>query len=108
MQIVFSELVKSEVRNRRADVTKKPINNVIGVPWRLTDGKWTVGRPEDRVNPIPLPPSPFEGARVQRKRITKQDIDEFGAAVGCPEYNTIKTIVSSWRLSKHVICSNLF
>ena len=51
---------------------------MIGVPWRMTDGKWTVDRPD----PIPIPPLPFEGARVQRERITKQDIDEF--TIGCP------------------------
>ena len=41
--------------------------NVIGVPWRMTDGKWTVDRPEVRVDPIPIPPLPFEGARIQRR-----------------------------------------
>ena len=60
------------------------INSVIGVPWRMTDGKWTVDRPEVRVDPIPIPPLPFEGARIQRERITKQDIDEFGATIGLP------------------------
>ena len=32
----------------------------------------------------------FEGARIQRERITKQDIDEFGATIGCPGCNAIK------------------
>ena len=32
----------------------------------------------------------FEGARIQRERITKQDIDEFGATVGCPGCNAVK------------------
>ena len=68
----------------------KAINSVIGVPWRMTDGKWTVDRPEVRVDPIPIPPFPFEGARIQRERITKQDIDEFGATIGCPGCNAIK------------------
>ena len=66
------------------------INNVIGVPRRMTDGRWTVGRPEAQVDPIPIPPLPFEGARVQRERITKQDINEFGATIGCPGCNAIK------------------
>ena len=66
------------------------INSVIGVPWRMTDGKWTVDRPEVRVDPIPIPPLPFEGARIQRERITKQDIDEFGATIGCPVCNAIR------------------
>ena len=48
----------------------------------MTDGKWTVDRPEVRVDPIPIPPLPFEGARIQRERITKQDMDEFGATIG--------------------------
>ena len=60
------------------------INSVIGVPWRMTDGRWTVDRPEARVDPIPIPPLPFEGARIQRERITKQDINEIGATIGCP------------------------
>ena len=34
--------------------------------------------------PIPIPPLPFQGARIQRERTTKQDIDEFGATIGCP------------------------
>ena len=69
---------------------KEAIRNVIGVPWRMTDGRWTVDTPEVRVDPIPIPPLPFDGARVQRERITKQDIDEFGATVGCPGCNAIK------------------
>ena len=56
----------------------------------MTDGRWTVDRPQVRVDPIPIPPLPFEGARVQRERITKQDIDEFGATIGCPGCNAIK------------------
>ena len=56
----------------------------------MTDGKWTVDRPEVRVDPIPIPPLMFEGARIQRERITKQDIDEFGATIGCPGCNAIR------------------
>ena len=66
------------------------INSVIGVPWRMTDGKWTVDRPEVRVDAIPIPPLRFEGARVQSERITKQDINEFGATIACPGCNAIK------------------
>ena len=58
-------------------------DSVIGVPWRMTNGKWTV-------DPVPILPLPFEGARIQRERITKQDIDEFGATIGCPGCNAIK------------------
>ena len=71
-------------------MTQKPINNVTGVPWRMTDGRWTLDRPEAQVDPIPIPPLPFEGARVQRERITKQDINEFGAAIGCPGCDAIR------------------
>ena len=56
----------------------------------MQSGKWTVDRPEDRVEPIPIPPLPVEGARIQRERITKQDIDEFGATIGCPGCTAIK------------------
>ena len=56
----------------------------------MTDGRWTVDTPEIRVNPIPIPPLPFDGARIQRERITKQDIDEFGAIVGCPSCSALK------------------
>ena len=47
-------------------------------------------RPEVRLDPIPIPPLPFEGARIQRERITKQDSDEFGATIECPGCNAIK------------------
>ena len=66
------------------------INSMIGAPWRMTDGKWKADRPEVRVDPIPIPPLPFEGARIRRERITKKDIDEFGATVGCQGCNAIK------------------
>ena len=56
----------------------------------MTDGRWTVDRPEIRVDPIPNPPLPYEGARIKRERITKKDIDEFGATVGCPGCNAVK------------------
>ena len=69
---------------------REAINSIIGVPWRMTDGRWTVDRPEIQVDPIPMPPLPFDGARVQRERITKQDIDEFGATIGCPGCNAIR------------------
>ena len=68
----------------------RAIHSVIGVPWRMMDGRWTVDRPEVQVDPIPIPPLPFNGARVQSERITKQDIDEFGATIGCPGCNAIR------------------
>ena len=66
------------------------INSFIGVPWRMTDGRWTVDRPEVHVDPIPIRPLPFAGARIERERITKRDIDEFGATMGCPGSSAIK------------------
>ena len=47
-------------------------------------------RPEAQVDPIPIPPLPFEGVRVQMERISKQDINEFGATIGCPGCNAIR------------------
>ena len=77
---MFSELVKSEDWNRRADGTKEPSRTLE-----------TDRRQEIRGDPIPIPPLPFEGARIQReRRITEQDIDEFGATVGCSGCNGIK------------------
>ena len=70
---------------------KEAVNNVIGVLWRMTDGRWIVDRPEVREDPIPIPPLPFEGVRVQRERITKKDIEKCGATVGCQGCNAIKT-----------------
>ena len=84
--MVCSEVVKFGDWSLR---TQK-LSTVMGVPWRMTDGKWTVDRTEVRVDPIPILPLPFEGVRIQRARITKQDIDEFGATIGCPGYSAIK------------------
>ena len=40
----------------------------------MTDGQWT----DQKLDLIPVLLLPFEGARIQRARITKQDNDEFG------------------------------
>ena len=50
----------------------------------LVKDRRQMDRPEIRVDPIPIPPLSFEGARMQRRRITKQNIEEFGATVGWP------------------------
>ena len=42
---------------------------VIGVLWRLTDGRWKVDRPDVHVDPIPIPPLPRAGARIDTERI---------------------------------------
>ena len=41
---------------------KEAIYNVIGVPWRIVDGKWNVDRPTIQIDPM-QEPMPFEGAR---------------------------------------------
>ena len=46
---------------------KEAINNVIGVPWRIADGKWIVDRPATQIDPLLPPPVPFEGAREERR-----------------------------------------
>ena len=35
---------------------KEAINDVIGVPWRIVDGKRTVDRPLTQIDPLPPPP----------------------------------------------------
>ena len=40
--------------------------------------------------PIPIPPLPFEGARTQRERITKQDTDEYRDAPVATQSKTTK------------------
>ena len=64
---MYSELVTSEDWNCRVShlqsrSDKEAIKNVFGVPWRMTEGRWTGCRPEIRVDPIPIPPLPFEGS----------------------------------------------
>ena len=90
MQTVCSELVEIRRLEPQDRWDTRAIHSVIGVPWRMTDGRWTVDRPEVQVDPIPIHPPPFNGVRIQRERITKQDIDEFGATIGCPGCNAIK------------------
>ena len=51
------------------------------------DGKWTVDRPTIQIDPLPPPPVPFEGRRVQRERITRADVEAFGTTAGCPGCN---------------------
>ena len=46
---------------------KEAINNVIGVPWRMVDGMWTVDWPATQFDPFPQPQVPFEGGPVQRE-----------------------------------------
>ena len=53
---------------------KETTYSAIGVQWQR----------EVRVDPIPISLLPSAGARIQRERITKQDLDEFGATVRCP------------------------
>ena len=71
---------------------KEVINNVIGVPWRIVDGKWPVDRPTIQIDPLPPPPPvPFEGARRQRESITRADVEAFGTIAGCPGCNATRS-----------------
>ena len=54
----------------------------------MTDGRWTVDRPEVRVDPIPIPPLPFEGARVQRERISTSSEPRLDAQVAMQSRTT--------------------
>ena len=45
--------------------------------------------PEIRVDPIPILPLPLEGARIQRERTIKQNINEFGSTFGLTSCNAI-------------------
>ena len=74
------ELRRLEQQNRWDNAA---INNVIGVPWRIVDGKWTVDKKTIQIDPLPPPPMPFEGARVQ----SRADIAAFGTTAGCPGFN---------------------
>ena len=70
---------------------KVAINSVFGVPWRHADGKWTVDRPATQIDPLPPQSVPSEGARLQRERITRTDIDTFSTTAGCPGCNAIRS-----------------
>ena len=53
--------------------------------------KWTVDRPVTQIDLLPPPPAPFEGARVQRERITRTDIEAFGTTAECSDCDTIRS-----------------
>ena len=60
--IVFDNCFLSTFENNIFLFLYKSVKNVIGVHWRMTVGRWTVDRQEIRVDPIPIPPLPFEGS----------------------------------------------
>ena len=66
------------------------MNIETGAPWRMIDGRWTVDRLEIRVDRVPNCSIATSGSTNSEGRITKQDIDEFGAIVGCPGCKAIK------------------
>ena len=68
----------------------RAINSVIGVSWRISDCKWNVDRRATQIDPLPPPQVSFEGARVHRERITRTDVEIFGATAGCPGCNAIR------------------
>ena len=51
--------------------------------WKMTDGRWTVDRPEVQEDPIQISSLPSEVARIQRAGNRRID-------VGCPGCNAIK------------------
>ena len=53
---------------------KEAINNVIGVPWRSVDGKWTVNRPMTQIDPLPPPPVPFWGLECRGRESPGQTL----------------------------------
>ena len=57
----------------------------------MENDRWTVdsGQTRSSSGPHSNPSVAVRGARVQRRRITKQDINEFGATIGCPGCNAI-------------------
>ena len=86
---MYSERVRSGGLEQQDMVYIEFINNVIGEPWRIVDGKWTLDRPTIRIDPVPPPPVLFEGARVQRERI-RADVEGFGTTAGCPGCKAIR------------------
>ena len=60
---------------------KEAVNNVIRVPWRMVDSKWSVDRPATQIDPLP----------PQRERITRTGIEAFGTTAGCPVCNAIRS-----------------
>ena len=48
-----------------------------------------MGQTRNSNGPDPDPAIAIEGAPIHMERITKQDIDDFGATVGCPDCNAI-------------------
>ena len=75
-----SEIRRIEHQNRWE---KEAINSVIGVPWRIVDGNWTVDRPATHIDPLPPPPV--------LERITRTDIEAFGTTAGCPVCNAMES-----------------
>ena len=88
----FVKTAEGAFKARQEDRTARQVGqrSVIGVPWRVVDGKRTVDRPVTQIDPLP-PPVPFEGVRVQRERITRTDIEAFGTTAGCPGCNAIRS-----------------
>ena len=54
---VFRARENEKIGTAQSRWDQEAVNSVIGVPWRVTDGRWTVERPEVRVDPIPIPSS---------------------------------------------------
>ena len=69
---------------------KEAINNVIGVPWKIVVGKWTLGSRRHK-----LTPCHHHQCRLRllkcRGRITRTDVEAFGTIAGCPGCTAIRS-----------------
>ena len=71
LQMLFSEPCEIRRLELQSRWDKEAINNVIGVLWRMTDGRWTANRQEIR-DAIPIPAistnsGPLLGVTVQSR-----------------------------------------
>ena len=64
---------------------KEAINNVIGAPWRIVDGKWTVDRTVTQIDPLPPPPVPFEGALQYKGRESPEQTSKRMPGLQCED-----------------------
>ena len=98
-QVETEDAVMGRQRTERAHRARKCNRRCVGTGQRsrqqcgwsfLENDRRQMDRPDIREDPVPIPPLPFEGARVRRERIAKQDIDNSGATVRCPGCDAIE------------------
>ena len=89
-----TELAKIAFRNGVAENCKA--EGHVGTDW-LSKSRGEslmasgLDRPRMQIDSWPPSPVPFEGARLQRERITRADIEAFGTNAGCPGCNVIRS-----------------